>query len=262
MSGGYTADTPGKFLSATRPRTTLPGISSGYLVDLANSLTSTFQAADLPDRQKKERQVFVAYAYALYPKADYRKVFSSIKRSFGVNFVFADEKITNLHVLTKIENFVKESQFGIYDISGWNANVTLELGLAFGLHEKAYIAFDPSKTPTEEVPADLRGIDRIQYSSYSEYEDKLSELMAQELPVQITSEAENQLTILRQRVIAILDDEVGLKIGEIATALGISTGLAQVVMRPLVGRGVRTTGHKRATRYFVDLDSLPRLTEG
>lgn len=74
---------------------------------------------------------------------DYRRIFRSLTSAFEVKFVFADEKITNLHILKKIENYIRESQFGIYDISGWNANVTLELGLALGLEETAYIAIDP-----------------------------------------------------------------------------------------------------------------------
>jgi hypothetical protein len=46
--------------------------------------------------------------------------------------------------------------------------------LAFGLRERAFIAFDPSRTNIDEVPADLRGIDRNQYTSYAEYQEKLA----------------------------------------------------------------------------------------
>jgi hypothetical protein len=34
-------------------------------------------------------------------------------------------------LLAKIYSMILESAFGIYDVSGWNANVTLELGIAF-----------------------------------------------------------------------------------------------------------------------------------
>src|SRR5262245_37605801 len=122
-------------------------------------------APGLPNPARKPRQIFVAYSYRLYPKADYRRVFQDLTKAFQVDFVFADEKITSLHILQKIANYIRESRFGIYDISGWNPNVTLELGLAFGLTEKTFIAIDPSKTNVAEVPADLRGLDRIQYGS-------------------------------------------------------------------------------------------------
>jgi len=221
------------------------------------SLSPTFQAATLAT-PKEPRQIFVAYPYKLYPKTDYRKVFKSLAVAFDVKFVFADEKITTLHILEKIEGYIKASQFGIYDISGWNPNVTLELGLAFGLGEKAYIAMDPSKTNVSEVPADLRGLDRIQYDSYTQFEEKLGELIGQELPLLKTHEAQNQLEQLRRQILALLADaESGLKIGDIAKAFGVTTALAQVVVRQLVGKGLRTEGAKKGTRYILDPATLP-----
>jgi RNase H-fold protein (predicted Holliday junction resolvase) len=66
---------------------------------------------------KVARQVFVAYPYRLYPRADYRRVFVELSEAFDVKFVFADEAISTLHVLDKIKNYITESEFGIYDIS-------------------------------------------------------------------------------------------------------------------------------------------------
>jgi hypothetical protein len=208
-------------------------------------------APGLPSPSKNPRQVFVAYAYTLYPPADYRRVFKEVAKAFHVEFVFADEKITNLHILQKIANYIRSSRFGIYDISGWNPNVTLELGLAFGLNEKAYIAFDPSKTPLEDVPADLRGLDRMQYRSYAELQDRIEKLVAQELPVQRTHDVENQLSQLRAEVLAVVRASEGLKINDIAKLLGVSKEMAQVVVRPLVGTQLRIEGIKRGARYYL-----------
>jgi len=47
------------------------------------------------------KQVFVAYAYNLYDTRDYRKVFTSLEKAFGIKFIFADEKITNMHILQR-----------------------------------------------------------------------------------------------------------------------------------------------------------------
>jgi hypothetical protein len=212
-----------------------------------------WQPVALPDREKRPRHIFVAYPYSLYPEADYRKVFKNVAEAFRVTFLFADEKITDLHILKKIENYIRESEFGIYDISGWNANVTLELGLAFGLGERAFIAFDPKKTPIAEVPADLRGIDRIEYSSYSELEEKVGELIGQELPLPLEhgTESVSPLGALRRLAVETLNRNPGLKMGDIATELGINVDLAQVVIRPLVGSLVRTEGQKRGTKYFL-----------
>ena len=216
------------------------------------ALTSpSILAPGLPNPTKNPRQIFVAYSYRLYPKADYRKIFNELKKAFNVEFVFADEKITNLHILQKIANYIRSSRFGIYDISGWNANVTLELGLAFGLTEKAYIAIDPSKTDIDEVPADLRGIDRIQYSSYSELQSGVETLLAQELPVQPAHDVENQLQQLRTQTIGLVAESDGLRIPDIAELLGVSVDMAKLVVKPLVGEQFEIKGVKRGARYYM-----------
>lgn len=180
-------------------------------------------APGLPNPTRNSRQVFVAYPYRVYPKADYRRVYQDLSRAFEIEFVFGDEKITNLHILQKIANYIRSSRFGIYDISGWNPNVTLELGLAYGLNEKAYIAIDPAKTPVEEVPADLRGIDRIQYSSYSELQSGLERLLDQEIPIRPAHDVENQLTQLRTQATQLVREAPdGLKMVDIAKLLGVS----------------------------------------
>ena len=208
-------------------------------------------APGLPNPARKPRQIFAAYSYRLYPKADYRRVFQDLKKAFQVEFVFADEKITNLHILQKIANYIRESRFGIYDISGWNPNVTLELGLAFGLTEKTFIAIDPSKTDINEVPSDLRGMDRIQYGSYTELQSGLERLLAQEFPVQPTHDVENQLQELRARAVKAISESDGLKVPDIAKLLGISTDLAKLVVKPLVGDKLRTEGVKRGAKYYL-----------
>jgi predicted nucleotide-binding protein len=207
----------------------------------------TAGAAALPSAQR--RQVFVAYPYSI-PKADYRKPFEAVGKAFNVKFVFADEKISNLHILDKIKGYIVDSAFGIYDITAWNPNVALELGLALGLNRTAYIAFDPSKTNADDVPTDLRGMDRLQYSSFSDLEARIEWLIAQELPLPRTHDAENQLEGLRETVLALVAASEGLKIGDIAKAVGVSTDLAKVVVRPLVAEDkLRVQGVKRGAKY-------------
>jgi predicted nucleotide-binding protein len=130
-----------------------------------------------------QRSIFVAYAYTLYDRRDYRKVFTSLENAFGVKFIFADEKITNMHIMQKIISYIQAADFSIYDISGWNPNVTLELGIGIGIgmmsQKDWYILVNPEKTPNQEVPSDIKGIDRIQYTSFSDLEDRLAALLSQ-----------------------------------------------------------------------------------
>jgi hypothetical protein len=218
---------------------------------MTESATASILAPTLPNPTKNARQVFVAYSYRLYPKADYRKVYKELAQAFHVEFIFADEKITSLHILRKIANYIRSSRFGIYDISGWNANVTLELGLAFGMNERAFIAIDPTKTEVDEVPSDLRGIDRIQYGSYTELQEGLAKLLAQELPLEPTHDVENQLIQLRQQALKLIQGADGLKVPDIASLLGISVEMVKLVVRPLVGEYLEVRGIKRGAKYYV-----------
>jgi hypothetical protein len=71
---------------------------------------SQFIAATLPSPAKQPRQIFVAYSYRLYDKRDYRRAYNEVGKAFDVQFVFADEKITDLHILQKIMSFRLECQ--------------------------------------------------------------------------------------------------------------------------------------------------------
>ncbi len=68
-------------------------------------------------KEELTKQIFVAYAYNIYDKRDYRKVFNNLERAYNVRFIFADEKITNMHILQKIISFIRGSDFSIFDIS-------------------------------------------------------------------------------------------------------------------------------------------------
>lgn len=208
-------------------------------------------ATGLPNAARNTRQIFVAYPYTLYDTSDYRKPFKELAKAFSVQFVFADEKITTLHILQKIADYIRSSRCGIYDISGWNANVTLELGLAYGMNEKAYVISNPKQHPAGEVPSDLRGLDRMQYTSFSELQTALEKILSQEFPIQPTHDVENQLETLRKHAVSVVNEAPeGLKINDIATLLGVSGEIAKVVVHPLVGTTLRTEGVRKGTKYY------------
>jgi hypothetical protein len=198
-----------------------------------------------------QKQIFVAYAYNLYDRRDYRRIFTNLEKSYGVRFIFADEKITNMHILQKIISYIKASQFSIFDISGWNPNVTLELGVALALSDKWYICFNPEQTPVDEVPSDIKGIDRIQYTSFSEYEEKLVALLEQTFPKQDRQPLEDYIIGLSKDVKDLLTRQPGLKMNEISELLKINVKMAQVVVHPLLGNELRVEGARRGARYFL-----------
>jgi DNA-binding transcriptional ArsR family regulator len=215
--------------------------------------------ADRPSAVNK--QIFVAYSYKAYPAADYRRVFNEIAAEYEVSFVFADEKITNMHILQKIISYIRGSDFALFDISGWNPNVTLELGIAMASDEDWYIAFNPNETDIEEVPSDLRGIDRIQYTSYTELGEKLRALVEQRYPRR-SEGIEAYLDDLRTSVRSLLGQQPGMTMQELAEVLGVSVAVAQLAVRPLIGAELETTGRRKGTKYYRNGEAPARPGSG
>jgi hypothetical protein len=200
---------------------------------------------------RQSRTIFVAYPYSI-PADDYRRAFTELEEGFDVRFIFADEQITNRHILEKITDYIRDSRFSLFDISEWNPNVTLELGIAIGQRQDYYLLFNPSGSRSG-VPADLGGIDRIQYSSYRELSDQLTRLLLQEFGVpQEGREMADRLAALQARVPEVLRAEHGLKIAELADRLSVPVEMAQIIVRPLASGGdLATTGQRKGTRYWV-----------
>jgi hypothetical protein len=65
--------------------------------------------------------------------------------------------------LDLLTTYVKAVDYCIFDISLWNPNVALELGLAEGLGQDYYIFVN--KKQSKDVPSDLKGIQRVDYGS-------------------------------------------------------------------------------------------------
>jgi len=210
-----------------------------------------FIDVSLPSLIKKPRQVFVAYSYRHYDKRDYRGSFLAVGKAFNIDFIFADEKITSLHILQKIANYIKESQFGIYDITAWNPNVTLELGLALGMGERVFISLNPDETELTDVPSDLKGVDRVQYKSFSSLQDELERLISQVLPPPKDEEAENFLSTLQDKVFAVVSKTPNIGIAAISKAIGVNMELAKIAVRNELGVRLDSSGYTKGTKYFV-----------
>lgn len=203
------------------------------------------------EKRPLSKQVFVAYAYTIYDKRDYRRIYKNLEKAFDVTFIFADEKITNMHILQKIISYIRGSDFSLFDISAWNPNVTLELGIALATNENWYICFNPSKTNVNEVPSDIRGIDRIQYSSFSDLEDRLSVLLEQWYSRSTRRSVEDFVESAQRDIVDLLQRQEGLGVTEIGEILGMNKNVVKVIVRDLVAaEKVRVKGKTRGAKYF------------
>jgi predicted nucleotide-binding protein len=194
-------------------------------------------------------KIFVAHPYKSIPIDDYRAAFKDLERQFkGVKFVYADEEITSDYILEKIERMILEADFSLFDVTTWNPNVALELGLAHGLKRQIYILFNPTVDATE-VPSDIRGKERIQYNSLSELKSKMALVLQKHLPKDSTTITTEYDTIKAN----ILDyvgknDQVGS--ARIADALSLNQGVLRSILYELKDSGaLKTYGAKRGMKY-------------
>jgi len=192
----------------------------------------------------------VAYPYTIYDTKDYRKAFHNLEKAFGVKFIFADQQITDAHILDKIVGYIRGTKFGIYDITSWNANVTLELGIAFGLQKNRYIIFNPSHTQGK-ILSDIAGFDRIDYTSFSSLEEGLTRLLSQEFPVENRTRFGDQLAEIQDDIMeALADSEFALGINDLAKAIGVTKELCRIALNPLLeNEKVEMIGRKRGAAY-------------
>ena len=119
---------------------------------------------------------FVACDFKIPDKDD---LINSIKAAFeGTSMIgyYADLEVraNGEPILNKIEEMIHSTEFGIYEISTNNQNVSLELGLAKGAKKRFYIL---AKKGTL-IPSDLQGMDRIEYDDYQQLTERIRQKIA------------------------------------------------------------------------------------
>lgn len=196
----------------------------------------------------QSNRVFIAYPWNLWEDRDYyKKAYTDLQKPLNVKFVFAEERVSSGHVLDKIIDMINGADFGIYDVSGWNANVTLEYGVARGLNAKAYIAFNPSKTDLNDVPSDVKGYDRLQYNSLTELSDRVSTVVAQEFGT--GGKVIDPLEESAQRLLAQVAKTPGRSARQLAELLDERVDLIQMLLRRSASQ-LTTTGQTRGVKYY------------
>jgi hypothetical protein len=105
-------------------------------------------------------RVFVGCPYGgNFPFATFKATLDRIP----FRWYFADTHLSTKHLLGILTSYIKSVDYCIFDISLWNPNVALEIGLAEGLGVEYYILLN--KKLSKGVPADIQGLQRIEYDS-------------------------------------------------------------------------------------------------
>jgi hypothetical protein len=129
----------------------------------------------IPTMDGEGRQpVFVAYPYALDP--DYRGVLRGLESEFLVKFRFADDQPHATHILDNVERILMEASLAIFDLSGRNPNVYLELGMLRGMVGARFGRVWFIADMGTEIPSDLGGLRyAFRYSNLEELRSNLRE---------------------------------------------------------------------------------------
>jgi hypothetical protein len=110
-------------------------------------------------------KIFIAYPYC-FNENGYREAFANEFRDSEIALLYADERLENDHVLAKIRGMMEEADTCLFDISGNNPNVMLELGIAIGDGHPGFVAVDEEQVTN--IGADVVGWDQLRYKSYSD----------------------------------------------------------------------------------------------
>lgn len=122
-------------------------------------------------------KLFVAYPYG-FNEGGYREALSAGLKDMGVSLLYADERLTNDHVLYKIRDMMLEADACMFDISGNNPNVMLELGIALGEDHPGFVAVNAADVGG--IGADVVGWDQLRYKNYADLAKQICDYIARD----------------------------------------------------------------------------------
>lgn len=117
-----------------------------------------------------DNQIFIGTPFHPKYKDSYEYGIKIAVEQNGFRTWRADEDLSNIDIMCKICFELQRSRLAVFNLSGHNANVMMELGLALGMGKETLILLD---SETQEI-SDLKGLEYIRYSHAYELQQKLS----------------------------------------------------------------------------------------
>lgn len=131
-------------------------------------------------------RIFIAYPYKL---TGYREDLASALPEPEYELMYADEHLHSDHVLRKIERMLEECDLALFDVTGGNPNVTLELGIAIAAQHPYVVVIQ--KDAVKELNADIHGWDQLRYESVAELSETLKAYIERgRVPMRVVREDE------------------------------------------------------------------------
>lgn len=116
------------------------------------------------ERRRKYVQLPNVFVGSAYGKPFRYTKFRETLDKLPFRFIYANDVLEPIQLMESIRKIIRKVDYCVFDISTWNPNVALEIGLAEALGAKYYILLNSQQA--KEVPSDIKGLQRINYSNY------------------------------------------------------------------------------------------------
>jgi len=204
----------------------------------------------------KQHQIFIGCPFRQAIRKNYDKLKRDIERETPLHVVLADTTAISStdYLLEHITNLIRESAACVFDVTGGNPNVSLEVGIAHALPSEFLLAMYTRRPralkdaesalarsgETRPIISDLQGRNRIEYKTYPSLKDQFLKRYVSKLPymrrwqdfkkrhgsyvkhaIEVFAEIRSSGRTQRPRVIAMLDG-TGLRADDILQTLSKS----------------------------------------
>lgn len=147
--------------------------------------------------------VFFAFPYSF--EDEYRRVLIAACHDLRAEYIFGDGSVSTGALVDKMSNSIEGSDHAFFDITGFNPNVMMELGMAYQNKRKIYFMYHSKKhkdSPSakafkELVPTNIRGQDHFEYASFVEFDAKIRSALKNALGIGQNSVHEMKMKINR-----------------------------------------------------------------
>lgn len=165
-------------------------------------------------------RVFFAFPYNV--EDEYRRILIAACHDLRTAYVFGDGSVSATTLIEKMSHDIEACDHAFFDITAFNPNVMIELGMAYQHKKRVYFMYDErrhknapaTKAMKELVPTNIRGQDHFAYSSLVEFNLKVRGALRNALGIGRNELHETKLKI--RRALA----KRPQRIGELATTIG------------------------------------------
>jgi len=219
------------------------------------------------NNENKKRNNFVFLAYPFIPPIDkgaYNEIVKDIEKKYPVRMWYFSDEVTTSELMRKVWRAILRSDLAIFDVSGGNANVALELGLSLAI-EKSCLTILKTGEDNPLGRADLSYAERVEYNSLGQLKERLEYIVTKhtacgrlisQLAEQMHHESGQTKEAIFENIRVILHrifDRKFVKKADARTLIGNPT-LADTIINTLKANEVITLdGGKKASKWkFTD----------